>query len=103
MRRNLFRRPGGITGQSFAHFLQASGQLMKLKLKCFQFPVLARDDLIQASVQLVLESRLAFQFFYASHQNFELGHWSSSCGSSDGGSHNSTRLPSGSTNQPKRP
>ena len=103
MRRHFIRRSCS-TSARITHLEQVLRQFAQLLFQIQQFAVLAGHDFIEFPVLLLLEGGLAFEFFNAAPQVFDVHQsTSSSPGSSVGGSQSSTRLPSGSLNQPKRP
>ncbi len=104
MGRHFLAGPGGAHG--IADFLQAAREVLQLFLQFPYVPVLAGHDLVELLVQVFLECHLAFQFLDPAYCVVRGGQASSSPsaeGASSGGSQSSTRLPSGSSNQPKRP
>jgi len=77
-------------------FAQAGFQVFEAPPQGQDFAILARHNLVQLLDEIILERRPAFQLIEAPLP-LAAAH------SGSGGCHSSTRFPSGSTNQPKRP
>lgn len=94
-------------GRGIPHIPEALGHHLEPLLEFENFTVLARHRIVEALVKFILESQLCLEFRNAGFQGGERfrthapSSGTTSAGISVGGCQSSTRLPSGSTNQPK--